>query len=64
LVPYGGLREDKTRSAAQLVKRLLESGTAKPLGMVVPTATNVRDVMVNGKSGILTVNWPDFMAAD
>jgi phage terminase large subunit-like protein len=32
--------------------------------MVVPTATNVRDVMVNGKSGILTVSWPDFMAAD
>ena len=54
----------QTRSGAELVEQLAESGTAKPLAVVAPMATNVRDVMVKGKSGTLTVSWPDFMAVD
>lgn len=50
----------KTRSAAEVVRSWAEQGIT-PLALVGPTAADVRDVMVEGESGILAISPPWFM---
>jgi len=48
----------KTRSGAEWVRWLVETRQAKRIALVAPTAADVRDVMVEGESGILAVSPP------
>lgn len=43
----------KTRAGSGWVHELVESGTAGRIGLIGPTAADVRDVMVEGVSGLL-----------
>ena len=45
----------KTRSAAEWVRHRVETGAARRIALVGATAADVRDVMVEGPSGILSV---------
>jgi phage terminase large subunit-like protein len=44
----------KTRTGAELVRELVKRGYGR-LGLIAPTSGDVRDVMVEGESGILSV---------
>jgi predicted phage terminase large subunit-like protein len=48
----------KTRTGAEWVKELVETNSAGRVALVGPTAGDVRDVMVEGPSGILSVSSP------
>jgi predicted phage terminase large subunit-like protein len=48
----------KTRTGAEWVKELVETGAARHIALVGPTAGDVRDVMVEGPAGILAVSSP------
>src|SRR5258708_18636820 len=48
----------KTRTGAEWVKELVETNSAGRVALVGPTAGDVRDVMVEGPSGILSVSAP------
>ena len=48
----------KTRTGSETTRRRVMAGKAARLGFVVPTAADVRDIMVEGPSGILAVS-PD-----
>ena len=50
----------KTRCGAEWVRSLVEAGQARRLALVAPTAADVRDVMVEGESGLLAVSPPWF----
>jgi phage terminase large subunit-like protein len=50
----------KTRCAAEWVRHLAESGQARRIALVAPTAADVRDTVVEGESGILAVCPPWF----
>lgn len=45
----------KTRTGAETVRDLVESGRAKRIGLIAPTSADARDTMVEGESGILAV---------
>ena len=45
----------KTRTAAETVRGWMESGKYSRVHLVAPTAADVRDTMVEGKSGLLNV---------
>jgi phage terminase large subunit-like protein len=45
----------KSRTGAEWVRDMVESGKAKRIALVGPTAADVRDVMIEGESGILAV---------
>lgn len=45
----------KSRTGAEWVRDMVESGQAKRIALVGPTAADVRDVMIEGESGILAV---------
>jgi hypothetical protein len=45
----------KTRTGAEWVRSLVESGQARRVALVAPTAADARDVMVEGESGLLSV---------
>ena len=45
----------KTRCAAEWVRHRVETGSARRIALVGATAADVRDVMVEGPSGILAV---------
>lgn len=45
----------KTRTGAEWVRSLVESGAARRVALVAPTAADARDVMVEGESGLLAV---------
>lgn len=45
----------KTRTGAEWVRKQIESGKCKRMALVARTAADVRDVMVEGESGILAV---------
>ncbi len=49
----------KTRTGAETVRAGIESGNVKRVALVAPTAADVRDVMVEGESGILAVSHPE-----
>jgi predicted phage terminase large subunit-like protein len=46
----------KTRSGAEWVRSLVENNRAKRIALVAPTAADVRDVIVEGQSGILAIS--------
>jgi phage terminase large subunit-like protein len=48
----------KTRSGAEWVKEHIESGAARNIALVAPTAADARDVMVEGPAGLLAVSSP------
>jgi phage terminase large subunit-like protein len=46
----------KTRTGAEWVRELVETGTAGRIALIAPTASDARDVMVEGPAGILSVS--------
>lgn len=50
----------KTRTGAEWVREEVESGRRKRIALVAPTAADVRDVMVEGESGLLACSPPSF----
>ena len=48
----------KTRTGAEWVRAQVEAGGARRLALVAPTAADVRDVMIEGESGLLAVASP------
>ena len=51
----GGRGTGKTRSGAEWVRGLAETASVSRIALVGPTASDVRDVMVEGESGILAI---------
>jgi len=49
----------KTRTGAETVRSRIGAGVARRVALVGPTAADVRDVMVEGESGLLTIAPPD-----
>lgn len=45
----------KTRTGAETVRDMVESGHARRIALVAPTAADARDTMVEGESGLLAV---------
>jgi hypothetical protein len=45
----------KTRAAAEYVRAEVDAGRARRVGLVGSTAADVRDVMVCGQSGLLSI---------
>jgi phage terminase large subunit-like protein len=45
----------KTRTGAEWVRARVESGRARRIALVAPTAADARDVMVEGESGLLSI---------
>jgi hypothetical protein len=54
----GGRGAGKTRTAAELVRRWVETGQARRIGLIGATAADVRDTMIQGPSGILSISPP------
>lgn len=50
-----GRGSGKSRAGAEAVRMMVESGQAKRIALVGPTAADVRDVMIEGESGLLSV---------
>lgn len=50
-----GRGSGKTRAAAELVTDRVMSGQSRVIGLIAPTAADVRDVMVNGPGGLVAV---------
>lgn len=59
-VLLGGRGAGKTRSAAEYVRAKVEAGEAKRIALVGRTSADVRDVMVEGPSGLLAIAPPWF----
>ena len=51
----GGRGTGKTRAGAEWVRSLAEAASVPRIALVGPTAADVRDVMVEGESGILAI---------
>lgn len=54
----GGRGAGKTRAGAEWVRSLVESGRARRVALIAPTAADARDVIVEGESGILSIAPP------
>lgn len=52
----------KTRTGAETVRTFVEKGLTRRIALVAPTAADVRDVMVEGESGLLACCPPWFRA--
>lgn len=50
----------KTRIGAEWVRGLAETNRARRIALIAPTASDARDVMIEGESGLLAVSRPDF----
>ena len=50
----------KTRSGAEWVRARIEAGVARRVALVGATAADVRDVMIEGESGLYTIARPSF----
>ena len=46
----------KTRTGAETIRAEVEAGRAKRVALIAPTAADVRQVMVEGESGLLSVH--------
>ncbi len=46
----------KTRTGAEFIRRRVETGQAQRIGLVAQTVADVRDVIVEGESGILAIS--------
>ena len=55
----GGRGSGKTRTIVEWVKSQVESGAAGRIALVAPTASDARDVIVEGESGVLATS-PDW----
>jgi hypothetical protein len=53
-----GRAAGKTRAAAEWVRHRVESGASRRLALVGATAADVRDVMIEGPSGLLAISPP------
>ncbi|MEP7209675.1 MAG: terminase family protein, partial [Alphaproteobacteria bacterium] len=51
----GGRGSGKTRAGAEWVRALVASGAAKRIALVGPTLSDVREVMIEGPSGLRAV---------
>jgi phage terminase large subunit-like protein len=51
----GGRGAGKTRAGAEWVRFLAEAGSVPRIALVGPTAADVRDVMVEGQSGLMSI---------
>jgi phage terminase large subunit-like protein len=51
----------KTRMGAEFVRWKVETGQWGRMALIGRTAADVRDVMIDGESGLLAVSHPDFM---
>jgi predicted phage terminase large subunit-like protein len=49
----------KTRTGAEFVRLMAELGVARRIALVAPTASDVRGVMVEGESGLLSIGPPE-----
>jgi predicted phage terminase large subunit-like protein len=54
----GGRGAGKTRSGAEWIRARVESGVGRRIALVAATASDARDVMVEGESGILATALP------
>src|SRR5262245_48068626 len=54
----GGRGAGKTRTAAELVRHWVETSQARRIGLIGATAADVRDTMIPGPSGILSISPP------
>jgi len=59
LLVMAGRGWGKTRTGAEQVRKWVLQGFTK-FGLIGPTASAVRDIMIEGDSGILTISRPDF----
>ncbi len=50
----------KTRTGAEFIRNHIERGYNGKVHLIGPTAADVRDVMIEGESGILNISPPDF----
>lgn len=50
----------KTRTGGEWIRKQVEQGLARRIALVARTASDARDVMVEGESGILAVSHPGF----
>ena len=50
----------KTRTGAEWTRFMAETGRARRIALVAPTAGDCRDVMVEGESGLLSVCPPSY----
>ncbi len=50
----------KTKAGAEWVRHLAETGQAERIALMAPTAADVRNVMIEGQSGILALSPPWF----
>ena len=50
----------KTKAGAEWVRHLAETGQAKRIALMAPTAAAIRNVMIEGQSGILAISPPWF----
>jgi hypothetical protein len=57
----GGRGAGKTRTAAELVRHWVETGQARRIGLIGATAADVRDTMIEGPSGIVSISPPWFL---
>lgn len=60
-VAMAGRGWGKTRVGAEFVRKLAKSGKHGRIAIAGATAADVRDVMIEGESGILACSPPDFM---
>ena len=49
----------KTRTGAEWVRSRVAAGSARRIALVAPTAADVRDVMIQGETGLLAISPPD-----
>jgi phage terminase large subunit-like protein len=56
-----GRGSGKTRTGAEFIRSMAQAGKHPRIALIGPTAADVRDVMIEGDSGILSCSSPDFM---
>jgi phage terminase large subunit-like protein len=52
----GGRGSGKTRAAAEWVRAMIETQTCKRMALIGPTFADVRDVMIEGDSGLMAIS--------
>lgn len=60
-VSMAGRGSGKTRTGAEYIRSLARKGKHGRIAIIGPTAADVRDVMIEGESGIIACSAPDFM---
>jgi len=59
-VALAGRGWGKTRAGAEAIREAVEKGGARRVALVARTAADVRDVMIEGESGLLAISPPSF----